>query len=373
MASEVAVVKADGQGIVGASLIDTDVHPAGPPTYEGLLGYMPETWRLRLRHLANTPLAGTGSGFRQIHPALHFDRDDAKPPGGGRAASDPVFLCSDLLDRYGTTYALLIPLEPAVMGVSIMDPDLASVVVSACNDYFVEHWLNDRRLRYSIVVSPLDPLAAAAEIRRLGSNPSVAAVFVPVSAVPLGNARFNPIWEAALEYGLPVVSHPGAGEGIYFGNTAPFNYPSIDYAEKLTDIQAIAAANLTSLVFRGTFDRFPELKIVFVEWGFTWAVSHGWHMDSVWRAVRAQNPWVKRWPSEYIHDNVRFTSQPIPEPHHGGEIEGLIEAHFRDSLFFASDYPHWNGDDPRLVFKALSGSTRRKLFAENAASILRLT
>jgi predicted TIM-barrel fold metal-dependent hydrolase len=197
------------------------------------------------------------------------------------------------------------------------------------------------------------------------------AVSVPLNSYPFGDERYRPIWEAALEHGLPIVAHPGAGEGVYIGNTAEYTYMPVDYAEKLSDTWAIAAANLTSVVFRGVFDRYTELRLIFAEWGFSWAVSHMWRMDKAWRATRAQNPWVRRWPREYVHDNVRFTTQPIPEPPDRSELDRMVETYFADNLLFASDYPHWDGDNPKTILRSLPEKTRRKVFADNAMETFR--
>ncbi|MHB0773833.1 amidohydrolase family protein [Bradyrhizobium sp. 1.29L] len=41
-----------------------------------------------------------------------------------------------------------------------------------------------------------------------------------------------------------------------------------------------------------------------------------------------------------------------------------------DRLLFASDYPHWDWDDPSQAFKcALSESERRGIYFENAADL----
>jgi hypothetical protein len=41
-----------------------------------------------------------------------------------------------------------------------------------------------------------------------------------------------------------------------------------------------------------------------------------------------------------------------------------------DRLLFATDYPHWDSDDPRYAFKChLSDDERRAIFAGNAKSV----
>jgi len=82
---------------------------------------------------------------------------------------------------------------------------------------------------------------------------------------------------------------------------------------------------------------------------------------------------VKKWPSEYVHDHIKFSSQPIDEPREPGELDHLIETFMSDLLMYSSDYPHFDGDRPGTVLMSLSAETRRKVFHDNARSVLRLS
>ena len=57
-----------------------------------------------------------------------------------------------------------------------------------------------------------------------------------------------------------------------------------------------------------------ELRIVLVEAGFAWVPSLCWRLDQHWARMRDEVPHVKRPPSEYIRENVWYTTQPIEEP-----------------------------------------------------------
>ena len=68
------------------------------------------------------------------------------------------------------------------------------------------------------------------------------------------------------------------------------------------------------LILSGLFDRFPKLKIVFIEGGFGWIPSTTWRMDRHFEAFRSEVPHLKRRPSEYVKQSFWFTTQPIDEP-----------------------------------------------------------
>jgi predicted TIM-barrel fold metal-dependent hydrolase len=125
------------------------------------------------------------------------------------------------------------------------------------------------------------------------------------------------------------------------------------------------------MVCEGVFEKFPGLKLVLVEGGIAWLAHTMWRLDKNFKALRSTTPWLKRAPSEYIVENVRLTTQPLEEPDnpdHLLQLFEMISAH--KTVCFASDFPHWDFDDPRRVFpKKMSDDLRRRLFYENAAEL----
>ena len=68
-------------------------------------------------------------------------------------------------------------------------------------------------------------------------------------------------------------------------------------------------AVVTSLVMEGVFERFPRLRIVLVESGFVWVPSLCWRLDRLWERMRDEVPHLTRRPSEYIRQNIWYTTQ----------------------------------------------------------------
>ena len=111
----------------------------------------------------------------------------------------------------------------------------------------------------------------------------------------------------------------------------------------------------------GVFERFPKLKVVMVEGGFAWLPSLAWRLDKLFERMRAEVPHLKQRPSDYIRQHVWVSSQPMEEPDDRHQFLDMMGWLGWDRLLFASDYPHWDFDDPFRAFPA--GVTQAVLLA----------
>lgn len=355
------------------TLVDSDVHPYFRHGMSDLAPYLTRAWQKRLGIEPDGRQSAFINGGQIGFPKNEFylitsgaTRLDSVPPDGGPAGSDPAFLCEQHLDKYGIDRALLVG-GPNSGLAAFPDPDAAAALAGACNDWLIEHWLEaDPRFRGTIVVAPQDPALAVAEIERLADRRDIAAVHMSNYNIPLGERHYYPIYEAAQYHGLPVVVHPSATEAIYV-KAPQLAYVPTYYAEFHALLGQTAQSNLVSLLVQGVFERFPRLKVVFIEFGFGWAMDLLWRLDRDWKAQRDEIPWVKRLPSDYARTNIRFTTQPFYEPKRPEHLHAVLEAiDAEHTLMFSSDYPHWDFDDPKRALKDLPHDVRESVFARTA-------
>jgi uncharacterized protein len=317
-------------------------------------------------------LLGT-PGYTWVHPT-GFMRDELAAGPGGAPASTPALVCRELIDPYGIDVGLLTADDG--IAVSVMaSPYRAAAYARAHNDWMRDVWLDaDPRFRGTIIVPAQDPRAAADEIRRVADDARFAAVLLCGGAErPYGEPRYLPLFEAAAECGLPVAIHSGA-EGLGLSTTSGgVGLPSFYIEWHTLGSGCSIMTHLVSLLCHGVFERFPDMNLLLMEGGLGWLPGVLWRLDTNWRGLRSEVPWLDRRPSEVVAERVRFTTQPLEHTDGADELLfDMLEAVGAPGILcFSSDHPHWDYDDPRQMLRRLPADWRRRVMHDNAAALLR--
>lgn len=373
-----AAKAADDRPDAALRTIDCDVHPHLPKGLRTLGPYLPVEWRRRLLGGVSDTSWATEVYASQlslpkndmyINPVGSMRRD-AFPDDGSVPGSDPELMVRQLLDGGGVDRAVLIGGNVFGIG-ALVDPDAAAAIATAYNRWLREVWLeHDRRFRGALVVAPQDPQLAAAEIDRAGDEPGIVEVFLPLMNTLMGDRHYYPIYAAAERHGLPITLHPNSVDGIYARAAQLAGGTPTYYVEWHTALTQVFQANVISLTCHGVFEQFPGLKVVIAEGGIAWLPDVMWRLDKDWEALRDEVPWVKRKPSEYILDHVRFTTQPLPEPPKPEHLRAMLEiVDAGRTLVYSSDYPHWDFDAPGTTIARLPESMRESIRGGNAIEL----
>jgi len=241
-------------------------------------------------------------------------------------------------------------------------------MATAINDWQRDVWLEpEPRFRASLVVPSQNPELAAREIDRIGDHPGFVQVIMPVRTImPYGKRYFDPIYEAAVRHHLVVGIHYGGAAGH---PPTPTGWP-ISFHEEYAGMIQLFQSQINSLIAEGVFARFPDLRMTLIEAGFTWLPSFMWRLDKEWRGLRHEIPWVKRPPSDYMRDHIRWTTQPVDLPGNATHLNQILEQMQSDDLLlYASDYPHNHGEDtPGAWMDGLPEAMPRKIRVDNAKS-----
>lgn len=353
----------------GQLLIDCDVHHRWKRQHE-MTDYLPTAWRDEYIRAQ-----GTETELSILMPAHHNPhsrgsqkRLDTFPGDGTEPGSDYPLMREQLLDRLGVTRAILgfdIGLEAKPL-----NPNFALPIARAMNDWSIDHWLSgDSRLLGAIVVPTEMPSDAAAEIRRLAGHPRLVHALVVANGIgkPLGHPLYHPIYEAAAECGIPIAIHAGT-DVVPGGQMTASGIPMSRLEHFPLMIQPIFH-HLSSMITHGVFEKFPTLRLMVIEHGFTWVPGLLWKLDAHFPIMRRENPIVRRLPSEVFREHIRFTTQPFDFVRKEQMVQ-LLESFdgMEDMICFSSDYPHWDADEPAHVISRLPSAWATKLFFGNACT-----
>jgi predicted TIM-barrel fold metal-dependent hydrolase len=355
-------------------IIDMDVHPALNAFKPEVLQYLPAKWQDYVKE-AGLLRGGNPGGERPRHREFAH-RWDAVTPDGREPGSNQAFAAEQLLDRYGISAAVLDDIGGfSVAGRGGQPAELSIALCRAMNEARRDQWLAADPRWYAGMTLPYElPEAAAAEIRRCKTQDGEysdrwkVAMFAPNNMRPPGHPSYWPIYEACEEFGIPVGFHVLAGNRI-----TPSGAPDFYFEEHCTWAQ-FNFPIVSSYVFEGVFERFPNLKVALLELGWSWAVPLAWRMDHAYRVMGREVPHLTKMPSEYIRDHFYYTTQPVEEPEKDEYSDEVLEAFtasgMGEKLMFSSDYPHWDFDEPFHYLDLPDEQLSRKILGGNASALL---
>lgn len=285
----------------------------------------------------------------------------------------------EAMDRFGIDYVLLTPTLNLYLPI-FSDDRFAHALAKAYNDFVIAEFLDDGPdgFKAAATVSPLKPDRAAEEIDRVADHPDVVAALVGSTGVfpPLGDTRYDPIYDALSDHGLPLVLHGATGSFI---SAHPFIKRGLKSYWELHVVSHPFSQmiQLTSLIGQGFPERYPDVDVVMQEAGVGWIPYTMYRMDNEYGKRRSEVPLLEKKPSEYIKEQWYFTSQPMAEPRETKHLAWMIEMFDgTESLMFSTDYPHYDFDTPDELFTMVSGHFDREaienVFGRTASEVFDL-
>ena len=190
--------------------------------------------------------------------------------------------------------------------------------------------------------------------------------------------KFQRLSAAASDSFKPVFTDVTAVSSIHFrhvNSPTPFKYMVETgalgmgryYIERHMLLPQATMAQLISLICNGVFDKFPSLRFLFMEAGFSWLPHVMWRFDREYKSLRQEVPWVKRKPSEYIRERVCLTTQPTEDLSCRQWLQVIDMIGSDGVVVFSTDYPHFDYDSPeRAVPLGLPEELRHKILHENS-------
>ena len=314
---------------------------------------------------------GNGKGFPGL-PAGWFRRDE-----GGRFHAQPAISPQARLaamDQEGIDIAVPFP-TLGLYTVDAREPELNAAICRAYNNWLHEEYLAaDRRRLVGVgMLTLLDIGAAVDELHRVVTALGFKGVYLrpnPVGGRALHDPTFDPFWAEAERLGVPVMFHEGTDGQFPTAGLDRYDNFFMTHTVSHPFEQMLAAL---SMIAGGVVERFPRLKIAFLESGCGWLPFWLHRLHEHFEKRPHEVPWLKTDPIACFRRQCMISCDP-DEP----TIPAVVDFIGEDYVCWASDYPHWDAIFPGAVIElrrhmtGLSESAQRKILGENARRFLNL-
>jgi predicted TIM-barrel fold metal-dependent hydrolase len=257
---------------------------------------------------------------------------------------------------------------------SVADSALCSASCRVYNDYAAEFCGYDpARLKGIGLINLDEPAEACTELQRCREMGLVGAL-IPVSPQPglrYDRAEYEPFWSIAEDLQMPLSLHtatqradPRTGTG-----GVPVDVQNVP-ARIFVLLDVDVRASLADIIFSGTFERHPGLRVGTVEHELGWIPYFLQQLDYTYTDRPARGDWYRYkdksvLPSDFFHANVFCSFQEDEVGVRERQVIGI------DNLMWGSDYPHTESTFPRSkevtsrILSSVSDADRQKILYAN--------
>ena len=370
-----ATRQAKDRGYEKFPIVDVDSHHYELESFNEILEYMPDPVMKQLAQMANSGnskgvgVMPGGVGYQDIggrairYPLRRIEKTE---PGVHRDVS----LTRRWMDAMGVDVAVLFPSPMLQLG---LHPQVEAEVALAWayNRWLCERVLQEESRICSMIYLPFnDPEESYKMVKEFAGKKGVHGFMVTsVRYRPVHHNSYMKVYALIEELGLPLAFHAGYN----------WNEQSMTMMNKFISVHAIGfvfynMVHMTNWVLNGLPERFPKLKVMWIESGLTWAYSLMQRLDHSYLMRTSDCPALKRKPSEYMRE-MYYSTQPMEMP----EDKSLLEATFKQikadtQLLWSSDYPHWDFDLPSTIYDLpfLNEQAKRNILGGTAAKLFNL-
>jgi predicted TIM-barrel fold metal-dependent hydrolase len=252
------------------------------------------------------------------------------------------------------------------------DPGFALDVCRAYDDWLLTKVCGHSPARLKgVAVVPLQDVAGAiGEAERARGLGAVGVTIPPVlGGRNLDDASLQPFFEACESLDLAVAVHSAPGMNLELPGAGRFANYAMVHALSFPVDQMVA---LTALTLGGVLDRFPLLRVAFLESGVGWVPYFVHRLHEHHEKLPHLLPDGVSDPRAILERGQCYFSFEAEESLLATYVEHLGDT----TLVYASDYPHWDSDFPGTVEavrrSGLPQDTLDKILGTNAATLYAL-
>jgi predicted TIM-barrel fold metal-dependent hydrolase len=328
------------------TILDADGHVT--ETQDQILEYLDEPYRRR-------------PGGALFYPSDGWDRRLLGTLGDWASDAETWLRA---LDKGGVDQTVLYPTLGLFVSF-LRDRQWAVALCRAYNTFLHEHFVKVSPRLQAVALLPVqDPDAAAVELQRAVRELGlVGAMLAADGQHVLGDSRFHGIYEEAQRLNVMLGIH---ASGSHLGGAGVDLFPS--FIQTHTCSHAFGQMRqLTSMIFEGVPEKFPRLRLAFLEAGCGWAPYWMERMDDEYAKRRSEAPALKKPPSEYVRSGTVYFSCEADE----WLLPQALKLVGENQIVYASDFPHWDNSYPGSLDEIknrgdLNDGQKQRILGDNA-------
>jgi len=275
------------------------------------------------------------------------------------------------MDAMGVDMTALFPTPMLALGLTPR-PDVEVALARAYNRWLVEEILPAEPRMKSMLYLPFnEPKECLRMVEDFGDKKGVIGfcITAPHYRGVYDNA-YAKTFAMMEERGLPLAFH----SAFMWGGDR-----SMELCNRFIAVHALGFTfynmiHLTNWICNGMPERYPKLKVLWIESGLAWVPFLMQRLDNEYMMRSSEVPLLKRKPSDYMRD-MFFTTQPMEMVDNREELEITFKKmNAETQLMFSSDYPHWDMDLPSTIYDLpfLSEQGKRNILGGNALRLFGL-
>jgi uncharacterized protein len=323
--------------MIAAKVFDGDGHVAEKA--ESIVRFMPERYREKARQ------SGVFPPLDHAHNAFLDDTTWSPQVTERMQGQSTVGLEQWLqfMEATGIEGTVLYPTWGLACG-KIIDPYWAVAATHAYNDWLYEDYLRrDKRFNAVGLLPMQNPETAVKELRRVVTELGMCGGFIPTNGLkaPAGSEEYWPVYAEAERLDCCIGFHGGCHDN--FGLNQFNVFASIHALGHPIGIMI----SFVSMLFNGVFDRFPGLRVAYLEAGVSWFLaaleraegSHEIHIpfDPEGRFIQLGKDKNVR---QYVERRMRSGNIVIGVEGDEPDLAYAVKRFGSQSFVFSSDFPH---------------------------------
>jgi predicted TIM-barrel fold metal-dependent hydrolase len=258
------------------------------------------------------------------------------------------------------------------------EPEYAMDLCRAWNDWVADFCKEDpRRLKPAVLITLHDVNLAVQEARRAVNDLGAVGLSLcpePINGRLIHDRYFDPLWAEAEGLGVPICFHPPATPQQPQVSSRFIGHPNqhLLVNSMRNGVELILAAS--SFCAGGVLERFPKLKVAFLEGNCSWLPWLLYRLDEYYelQGELADIP-LRHKPSEYFRQQC-FISVDVDE----ALVKQVIDYLGDDNIVYSTDYPHIDSRWPHAVdtfcsLPGISENSKEKIFWDNCARLYGLS